>query len=364
MPNRCFFTGFPGFIGKRLVSRLATQDPSMELAFLVQAKMREAAEATLAQLDVEHPGIADRSTILVGDITQKYLGLDHAVYEAETAKITHVWHLAAIYDLAVPEAIAYQVNVVGTANVLDLCEDCDNLVRHDYVSTCYVSGLRTGLILESELDEGQAFKNHYESTKAWAEIEVRRRQHRLPICIHRPAIVVGDSRTGETDKYDGPYFFMTLLSRLPSWLPVPNVGDGVSRLNLVTVDFLVDAMAALGANPDALGETVQLADPSPYTADEIVSAVQELLGHRRPIGRLPVSLVQRALGIDAFRTLVGVPAEAVTYFSHPVEYDTTNQRRLLADTDVRCPDLMSVLPTLLDYVQANPDKPFPDDRRI
>jgi thioester reductase-like protein len=362
MANHCFFTGFPGFIGKRLVSRLASKDPQMSFAFLVQEKMRDAALFALGELEAEHSGIRDRSTVLVGDITQSLLGLEPSSYAAETARTTHVWHLAAIYDLSVPEAIAYQVNVVGTANVLDFCESSPNLVRLDYVSTCYVSGKRTGLVLESELDEGQAFKNHYEATKCWAEIEVRRRQHRIPTCIHRPAIVIGDSRTGETDKYDGPYFFITLLARLPGWMPVPNVGDGTSRLNLVCVDFLVDAMAELGFKEEALGETVQLADPSPYTTDEIVGGVLEILGRRRPRGRVPAKLVIRALGVDGLRNMVKVPSEAVTYFDHVVEYDTSQQRRLLAGTNVRCPDLMSVLPTLVDYVLEHPDKAFADGR--
>src|SRR5690606_36045865 len=277
---------------------------------------------------------------------------------------THVWHLAAIYDLAVPEPIAYRVNVLGTANVLDFCEDCDDLARLDYVSTCYVSGTRTGVVRESELDEGQQFKNHYESTKAWAEMEVQRRMHRMPVCVHRPGIVVGDSRTGETDKYDGPYFIITMLMRLPAWMPMVNIGEGGSRVNLVPVDFLVDAMAALWVNEAAIGQTVQLADPNPYPAREIVEALMELLGRRKPVGSVPPGLVEKALGVRALRQLARVPRESVIYFNHDVLYDTENQRRLLEGTGVSCPDLLSYLPTLVDYVKAHPDKQFLDERTL
>ena len=81
---------------------------------------------------------------MAGDIAQPLLGIPRDVYDGLVMEITHVWHLAAIYDLAVPLQAAYRVNVLGTASVLDFCEDCELLERLDYISTCYVSGDRTG----------------------------------------------------------------------------------------------------------------------------------------------------------------------------------------------------------------------------
>jgi thioester reductase-like protein len=285
-------------------------------------------------------------------------------YRRETERATHVWHLAAVYDLAVPEPIAYRVNVLGTAHVLDFCEDAAKLERLDYVSTCYVSGARTGVVREAELDEGQRFKNHYESTKAWAEMEVRRRMHRMPVCIHRPGIVVGDSRTGETDKYDGPYFLIKLFMRLPGWLPMVNVGEGGSRVNLVPVDFLCDAMAAVWTKQEAIGHTIQWADPNPHLARDIIARLLEILGRRKPLGTVSPDLVEKALHVEQLRALAQVPREAVIYFNHDVVYDTENQRWLLDGTGVRCPDLMSYLPTLVAYVQEHPEKQFIDGRRF
>ncbi len=362
MAKKAFVTGFPGFIATQLIHRLVGKDPEMKFTFLIQEQLRPVAEAALARLDGAHPGLAGRSKLIAGDITRLRLGMSEADYAAEAADTTNVWHLAAIYDLAVPEPIAYRVNVLGTANVLDFCEACKQLERHDYISTCYVSGLRTGLILESELDEGQGFKNHYEATKCRAEIEVRRRMHKLPTCIHRPGIVVGDSRTGETDKYDGPYFMIKLFLRLPPWLPMVNIGEGDVKVSLVPIDFTVDAMAELAFNPAAIGQTVQLADPRPHTAREAVAGILEAMGRRRPLATVPSGLVARALGVRAVRKLVEIPQEAVIYFNHPAEYDTANQRRLLAGTGVECPDLLSILPTLVDYVKSHPDKGFLDGR--
>ncbi len=364
MSRHVFMTGFPGFIASQLVNRLMQRDDELSFTFLVQDKMRGAAEASLERLDAAHHGLAERSTLLAGDITEPQLGLDDDTYDELCKRVTHVWHLAAVYDLSVPEPIAYRVNVVGTANVLDLCEDADELVRLDYVSTCYTSGQRTGRVLEAELDEGQRFKNHYELTKCWAEIEVRRRMHRIPACIHRPAIVVGDSRTGHTDKYDGPYFLMLLFMRLPSWLPMVNLGDGDVKVNMVPVDFVVDAMAALAFEEQAIGQTVQLADPNPHTGREIVAAILEALGLRRPMTDIPSSLVERVMAVSRFRQLVRIPREAVIYFHHDVEYDTRNQERLLAGSGVQCPDFVEIIPTLVEYVRQNPDKAFLDGREF
>ncbi|HUH05132.1 MAG TPA: SDR family oxidoreductase [Kofleriaceae bacterium] len=364
MPGHIFLTGFPGFIASQLIDRIVAHDDSVTFTFLVQQHLLGAAEKSIERHDAAHAGLADRSTLVVGDITQPYLGMGEETYDEVCDRVTQVWHLAAVYDLAVPEAIAYKVNVIGTGNVLDLCEDAETLTRLDYISTCYVSGQRTGRILETELDEGQRFKNHYESTKCWAEMEVRRRMHRIPTCIHRPAIVVGDSRTGHTDKYDGPYFVINLFMRLPSWLPMVNIGDGDVTVNIVPVNFVVDAMAAIGRNPAAIGKTVQLADPNPHTAREIVERVLEVLGMRRPLADLPAELVERALSMRRLRQLVQVPKEAVVYFTHDVEYDTRNQQALLEGTGVQCPDFLEILPTLIDYVRRNPDKSFLDGRAI
>jgi len=362
MATKIFMTGFPGFIAKRLVSALVGKRGDAKFVFLVEERMRGAAEQSVRDLDERHPGFLGRAQIVSGDIAATYLGMGEEVYRAHAADTTHVWHLAAIYNLAVPEAIAYRVNVIGTANVLDFCQDCKKLERLDYVSTCYVSGQRHGRVLETELDEDQGFKNHYESTKCWAEMEVRRRMHRLPVAIYRPGIVMGDSKTGYTDKYDGPYYLMKLLNKLPSWLPMVNVGEGDVDANIVPVDFIVDAMAALAFKKEAIGQCVQLADPNPHKIKELLGAMMAAFGFRKPLANLNAGLVEKALSNESVRNLVQIPKEALIYFNFDVSYDTTNQRRLLEGTGVRCPDFFDYIGTLAAYVKEHPDKPFLDGR--
>src|SRR4051812_48414486 len=155
-----FFTGFPGFIGRRLVSRLLADDPEVRVATLVEERMADDARKCAEQFDA-----SDRIDVITGDIGERDLGLDKETKERLTGEMTSAYHLAAIYNLAVPFDIAQRVNVDGTGNVLDLCAKADKLERLNYVSTAYVAGQRTGTVYEHELIMGQEHKNHYESTK-------------------------------------------------------------------------------------------------------------------------------------------------------------------------------------------------------
>src|SRR6185295_13240080 len=103
--------------------------------------------------------------------------------------------------------VGMRVNVDGTRHVLDFAAAQPSLERLHYVSTCYVSGRYQGVFAESDLEKGQTFNNYYEETKYLAEVEVQRRMREgLPATIYRPSVVVGDSTSGATQKYDGPYF--------------------------------------------------------------------------------------------------------------------------------------------------------------
>src|SRR5436190_16340991 len=226
-------TGFPGFIGRRLVRRLVND--GARVVTLVEARMADKAR------EIAPEGVE----VVTGDITERHLGLDDATWERLTGEVTHVFHLAAVYDLAVPAEIAQRVNVDGTGNVLELCVACERLERLNYVSTAYVAGWRSGVVYEHELSLGQSFKNHYESTKFQAEVWVRDEMDRVPTTIYRPAIVVGDSKTGETQKFDGPYFMLRVVSVAERrGMPIAQFGRAEAPFNVVPVDFVVDALVA------------------------------------------------------------------------------------------------------------------------
>jgi thioester reductase-like protein len=357
------FTGFPGFLCARLLLDLARIAPDAPRVLLVQPHMIALARTRIDSLARLAPSLA-HVEILPGDITDPQLGFDDATTQRLATSIRVVWHLAALYDLAVKPEIAYKVNVLGTMHVLDFCGKCSDLARFNYISTCYVSGNRTGTILESELDQEQGHKNHYEQTKFWAEVEVQRRMGSIPTAIFRPGIVVGDSVTGETDKYDGPYYVFRLLERLPSWLTLPHIGRGDALVNLVPIDFVSAAMSTLGTSSEHHGQTFHLADPNPMRARDILARALDYYGRPPARGMIPSAIVERAMRATALERALGVPRESIMYFNHDARYDTTNAQRALRPTPIRCPHLSSYMHILLDYMALHPDKPFLDGRRI
>jgi thioester reductase-like protein len=346
-------TGFPGFIARRLVRRLLADDPQLKVTALVEPRMADAAREAAAAIDGE------RLELVAGDITQRHLGLPDDDYARLTASVTDVHHLAAIYDLAVPLEIAQRVNVEGTGNVLDFCMACKDFRQHHYVSTAYVAGVRTGVVYEHELSVGQRHKNHYESTKFQAEVWVREEAHRVPSTIYRPAIVVGDSRTGETQKFDGPYYILRTISRmLRSKGPIPQFGRASAPFNVVPVDFVVDAIAAVSKDPDAVGETLHLVDPEPLTAKELTTLLSNEYAGRPPQVRLPATLVAESLRIKALREYFeGAPRESIRYLNHPVRFDTRRATSILGRHGLRCPRFEEYAPNIVRFFREHETDP-------
>jgi thioester reductase-like protein len=344
-------TGATGFIGRRLVERILEETPGIGFAFLVQKKFENVVAADIARWKATEPGRDSEMTVHVGDITDPRLGLSVEEYDRLAAEVTEVWHLAAIYDLAVPFDVAKRINVHGTHHVLAFCKACSKLKKLVYFSTSYVSGSRTGLILEPELVEGQSFKNHYESTKFAAEVAVRQAiDAGLPGVIIRPGIVVGDSRTGETDKFDGPYFGMQFVHSL-KWLPIPLPRPGASKaeVNLVPIDYLVAATVALAHSKKALGGTYQVVDPAPMPAKELYTEICRLITGKPSMGEVPPALLDATLSVKPISKLLGVPKEVLVYFNHPAKYDSARTLEMLEGTGVTCPDMHDYLPTLFRY---------------
>ena len=341
-------TGFPGFIGTRLVRRLLADAPDARVVALVEPRMAERARECAAGL----PG-GDRVTVQPGDITDPLLGIDDATYERLVAETTEIHHLAAIYDLAVPAAIAERVNVGGTQHVLDLARRAESLERHHYVSTAYVAGWRSGRIYEAELAAGQTFKNHYEATKFAAEVLVRNALDDVPTTVYRPAIVVGDSHTGETQKFDGPYYLLRTISRLHG-RPLPQIGNGDAPFNVVPVDFVVDAIAAGRGDAEATGQTLHLVDPEPMSSAQLMRLLAREYAGREPSYRIPPGMVEQALRLKPVRSLLGgTPRQSIVYLNHPVSFDTTNADALRRRAGLEAPVFGDYVANIVRYFKAN-----------
>lgn len=351
-----FFTGFPGFLGSELVPRVLARSPGDEAVCLVQPKFAELARRRAREIETREPLCAGRIRLVEGDITRPGLGLADAA--AMQGDVSEIYHLAAVYDLSVPRTVGMKVNVEGTRHMLDFAEDCPGLSRFQYVSTCYVSGRYAGIFREADLVKGQRFNNFYEETKFLAEVDVRERMKQgLPATIYRPSIVVGDSATGATQKYDGPYFAIRWLLKQPGVAIMPVVGDASrTRLNLVPRDFVISALTYLSGLPEAVGKTYQLADPDPLTIDEILKAIARATGRVLVRVPLPAGVAKKAIDwVPGVYKLMQIPSSAIDYFVHPTYYDTTNTVADLAGTGIQVPPLRSYLPTLVSFMKAHPE---------
>ncbi len=347
-----FLTGFPGFIAGRLVRRLAVGGARFML--LVQPELAARAREDVARIAAETGTSVERFQVMEGDITRPGLGLTKANQEVAHNEATMIFHLAAIYDLGVARARAMLVNVAGTRYVNAFARSLLSLRRYHYVSTCYVAGRRTGLIREDELQHTAGFRNYYEETKYLAELEVEALKRELPVTIHRPSVVCGDSQTGETAKYDGVYYLINYLRMQPALLSLVNIGNREVRLNVAPIDFVVEAMAALAYDERAAGKTVQLADPAPLTTHELFEAIAHSLAGRNSRITVPAPLVRTSLNLPISENISGLPRVAVPYFFLDQTYDTTNAENLLDPHGVRCPPFASYVEALIEFVARHP----------
>lgn len=347
-----FITGFPGFIASRLVESLARSE--CQFFLLVEPQFVERAMEEVEEIAELTETPLESFVLVEGDISQPNLGISNADLETIQYETTDVFHLAAAYDLAVAKDVAFDVNLQGTKNVNDLVCSIKNLRRYNYVSTCYIAGKREGSILETELEHKAGFRNFYEETKYLAEVEVGRLKSHLPVTIYRPSIVVGDSETGETAKYDGIYYLIQYLRKAPSLLRLLNVGNENVKLNLVPVDFVVAGLTALARDPQAVGKTIALADPFPFTTAGLFDCIAKDMTGRKSEFSPPVRLAEWFLNTRVSPVITGLPHHGVPYFFISQTYDTAIADSLLAPHGILCPRFDGYVGNLLDFVEEFP----------
>lgn len=341
-------TGFPSFTAKKMCEELLRAGDGAEVFAVVHGKLAKDATAALAELSAEEHG---RLHLFDGDAAALDMGLSGAEYNDLAKRITHVHHLARVSYSGIDRERAEFVNVGATREVLEFAAACQKLRCVGLHSTAYVAGDRRGHLREDELDCGQSFRNVVEETQARAEKLCRRRQPKLPICVLRPTTIVGDSRTGEVDRFDGPYLLILLIVTSPPELGLPLPGRGDVPLHLVPVDYVVRASRALVLAPDAPGRTFHLADPTPCTARRVFEMVAESLGKRTPRGFIPTNITRALLRTPGLDRITSSPRAFMESLATPTTISTTNTDELLAGTDIRCPPFESYVDRLVEYVQ-------------
>lgn len=353
-----FFTGFPGFICNQLIREVLKKNELQGIIYVLvlqgmMDKARKERQTIMTEL-----GLKDEAFILIeGDITQPSLMISDDNLEFLNGKVTHVFHLAAIYDLAVPRNIAFRINVKGTDNVNRWVKGLTQLMRYVYFSTAYIVGTREGTLYETELIRPASFKNHYEETKYEAEALVAKLKEDVPITIIRPGIVKGHSQTGETIKFDGPYFMMNFLERLKFLPLLPRLGKGEAYVNLVPIDYIIQATTYLSFLEKGEGKTYHLTDPRPYRASEIYTFLMEELINKKPKGTLPLSVGKLFLSIKPMRKFLGVEKEALDYFTWMGHFDCTQSVNDLEGSGIVCPDFKDGLKPMTSFYLKQKDNP-------
>lgn len=348
-------TGFPTFTARRLTRLLAGRGEKVYL--LCQKKFEDQARS-YAKSCADN-GLQGAIEVLVGDVLDLDLGLSGREIKRLSREVTKVFHLASIFYLRETLGVTERVNVGGTRNVLELVSEFPHLDRFVFFSTAFVAGDRTGVILEDELWEGQRFRNAYERTKCEAEQLLRSRMKDLPISVMRPSVIVGDSKTGEIDRLDGPYYLIRTLVHMPVDVPIPLPEGGIYPLNMVPVDYVVAAADTLARDPRAVGMTFHLTDPNPFPAKKVFELIADLAGKPRPRGNLPSAGIRLAMKLPGIERLLRPQRHFIEYFSQLVIYNCMNTLTLLAGTGISCPPFPTYAPVLVKFVREQKEQRSP-----
>ncbi|MET0786054.1 MAG: SDR family oxidoreductase [Paenisporosarcina sp.] len=345
------FTGFPGFIAQQIMNELIEQRKVNQMYALVLPSQMEHAKKLANSMMKQQNDLT--ISLIEGDITKPNLDINADEFEKIQQEINTVWHLAAIYDLAVPKEAAIRVNVQGTAMVNDFVRSLPQLRKYIYFSTAYVAGKREGLLKEDELIRPEAFKNFYEETKFDAEVLVEELKTDVPVTIIRPGIVRGHSKTGSTIKFDGPYFFINMIDRLKFLPYIPFVGKSKAYINVVPIDYVVQSVVYLSEREAANGKTIHLTDPSPHPVEEVYRHMVAQITGKQPMGRLPLALAKAGLNSKLLRKSLGVEKETLDYLTWGAQFDTTIATSLLKDSQIKCEDFIDTLPSMLSFYEKH-----------
>lgn len=342
-------TGLPSLLARAVCGEVLRADPRAAVYAVVRTKSLDDARTMLGELP---PADRERVHVVEGDAAAIDFGLSGGEHKVLAREVTRIHHCAQVTYLGVDRKAAEHANVRGASELLEFASSCEKLEGLIFHSTAHVAGDRRGVVLESDLEAGQSFRNVVEETKARAEKLMRAAMDRLPIAVVRPATIVGDSRTGEIDRFDGPYLLVMLVVTSPPDLALPLPGLGEEPLNLVPIDWIAQASVAIGRDPRARGRTFHLVDPHPLPARRVFELVARASGRRGPRGSIPANLAKALLRAPGIERIAKSPRAFLDTLTTHVTYDARNAEELLSSLDVgACPPLEAYVDKLALYVQ-------------
>lgn len=369
-----FVTGATGFIGKRLVKKLLERKGAV-VHFLIR---KESADKVADLRSFWGVG-PTRAVPVFGDLTAKKLGVAADDVKKLKGQIDHFYHLAAVYDLSADEETQVAVNIEGTRNTVDLAKAIDAGHFH-HVSSIAAAGLYEGVFREDMFEEAEGLDHPYFQTKHESE-KIVRQDCKVPWTVYRPAMVVGDSQTGEMDKIDGPYYFFKLIQRLRQLLPpwMPTVGLEGGRVNIVPVDFVVNALNVISHQKDITKKCYHLVDPVGYRVGDVLDIFSRaahaprmnLFVNAALLGFIPKSVKKSLMALAPVRRVrnavmkdLGLPEDMLTFVNYPTRFDCRETLAALKGSGVTCPNLKDYAWRLWDYWERNLDPELFIDRTL
>lgn len=364
-------TGATGVVGSAIVPRLAAL-PDTTVQVLMRPKKGSDLAARFAELvtfwDTHYPqeratsgGFATRVRPVSGEITEAALGLGSADRKSLARECTNIIHCAASVRMNLPLDEARQTALFPVASVIELGKACQALRKVEFVSTVGVGGRWEGPLPERWIGEAREFHNTYEASKAEAEDLVHREVDAgFPATVHRPSMVVGDSRSGAVIHFQIFYFICEFLSGMRTFGVFPRLGR--ATLDIVPNDYVAAAIVAASRETATAGQIFHLCS-GPARAVRLVELrerVREIFRRGGLMGWTPRLDFSRETFMTLMRSLARFLPErerrAVNTLPIYLDYlsgiqqfgnDTSVQR--LEALGVATPDNAAVLTRVLDY---------------
>jgi len=329
-------TGVTGFVGGYLKRELL-KEKELKVVGLVRP------ESAGRQLGLSEEGVE----VVWGDVTLSNMGLEESCGRELKKKVTHIFHLAALYDTGADRERLVKENVIGTKNVLKFAHECKRLKKLVYVSTAYVAGKSLGKVKEGKLQKpALGFHNNYEESKFLAERAVREEMGELPVVIIRPSIVVGDSRSGYVNRVTG----LISILRMAGWgrlVVVP--GKMTALLNMIPVDVLAQVLVVVMESKKCIGKSYHATDPNPMVLGEGINMITKKRGLRKPVVLL-AGVLAVVLGMPAMGNVLGRLRDVLEFLNKPVMFETRNFKRDILDCGLVFPSQKVYLTKLVDFV--------------
>ncbi|MFL5857859.1 MAG: SDR family oxidoreductase, partial [Solirubrobacteraceae bacterium] len=375
-----FVTGGTGFIGRHVIECLLDREGDIHV--LVRAGSVDKLDKLVDRWATERAaqnGTAVRERIkpVVGDLNEPRMGVSDEDLAAVKGNVDHFFHLAAVYDMTADDETNVRSNVDGTRHAVELANAIEAGIFH-HTSSIAAAGLYKGLFREDYFDEGQKLPSAYHRTKFESE-RIARTQTTVPWRVYRPAIVVGNSKTGEMDKIDGPYYFFKAIQKarhaLPEWFPL--VGLEVGRTNIVPVDYVAAAMDHIAHQDGLDNRAFHLVDPKGMRAGDAMNTFARAANapqmairiDKRLTDMLPKGVLSMVMQLPTLKDIrrqfladLGIPDTVLQYMALTAKFDARDTLRALEDSGIELPPLDSYAYRLWDYWERNLDPDLFKDR--